>query len=196
MMKATSATPIMSDAAVRAVRFGLRIAFSRASEPGHAPQAGRDRTDHVAHRAGEHRAEDRHAAEDDDGTEADERRTATAEPAEQGGHAEADEHDAGDRAPLGAAERSSATSRSAAIGGTFDARTAGIVAETRVTTIPTARDTTTVLGRTTMPSLGNSMPTEASIALSPAATPMPASSPSPEAMRPTTPASRMTARIT
>ena len=37
-MKPTRPTPIISAAAVAAVRFGLRIAFSRASAPVDAPQ--------------------------------------------------------------------------------------------------------------------------------------------------------------
>ena len=41
VMKTTRPTPIMSAAAVDAVRFGLRIAFSRASEPDIPPKRAR-----------------------------------------------------------------------------------------------------------------------------------------------------------
>ena len=72
VMNPTSATPIISDDAVRAVRFGLRMALRVASSP-LSPRIRSGRPKHSSDRAGEHRAEDRHADERRQRTETDER---------------------------------------------------------------------------------------------------------------------------
>ena len=73
VMKPTSATPIMSAAAVAAVRRGLRIAFSRASVPVMPLIFGSGAPMHAADRTGEDRPEHEHADEHGQHADADER---------------------------------------------------------------------------------------------------------------------------
>ena len=75
VMKPTSATPIISDDAVRAVRFGLRIALRVASSP-LSPRIRSGTPNSRGDRAGEHRAEDRHADERRQRTDTDQRELA------------------------------------------------------------------------------------------------------------------------
>ena len=85
--------------------------------------------------------------------------------------------------------RSRATSRSAAIGGIREARRAGNTAEPTVTAMPTTSETIAVRARNTVPPAGMSIPSFASIAFSRPATPTPRNSPTIEATSPTTTAS-------
>ena len=68
-MKPTRATPIISAAAVAEVRFGLRMAFSRASVPVMPFRRGSGAPMHPAERTGEDRAEHGDADEDSERTE-------------------------------------------------------------------------------------------------------------------------------
>ena len=91
---------------------------------------------------------------------------------------------------------STATSRIAAIGGTLAARRAGNTAEARLTPRPAITEMMTVLLVNTTPPAGMSMPMPESNIFNPEATPTPAANPSAEAIRPTTPASSSTDRVT
>ena len=196
VMKPTRATPIMSAAAVADVRLGLRMAFSRASVPGHALQAGQRRAEHPAERPGQDRAEHGDADEDQRHAEADghERRVAAGEEALRDGR----RTEAGDDRCRSTARRrllpelSTATSRMAATGATRLARRAGRSAEATLTPSPATSEMTTVDDVSTMPPAGMSMPMASSITLRPDATPMPAARPTTEAMSPTTTASSST----
>ena len=75
VMKPTSATPIISDAAVRAVRFGLRIALRVASSPA-TPAGPQRQAEHLGDRPGEHRAEHGDADEHRQRAEPDQRELA------------------------------------------------------------------------------------------------------------------------
>ena len=94
------------------------------------------------------------------------------------------------------ADRSWAMSRNAAIGGTFDARRAGITADTIVTTTPTIIETATVAVVMIMVPMGIFTPNAAMSALMPSATPIPANRPTAEATAPVTAASARTAERT
>ena len=71
VMKATSATPIISADAVAAVRRGLRVAFSRASVPAMPRKRGQRRTDDPCERPGDDRTEHRDTDEHGERTQAD-----------------------------------------------------------------------------------------------------------------------------
>ena len=73
VMAATRATPTMSAAAVRAVRLGLRMAFCRASAPGHAAEPCDRRTEHTGDRPSDEWAERRRCDEEQHGAEAEDR---------------------------------------------------------------------------------------------------------------------------
>ena len=90
VMSPTSATPIMSAAAVAEVRFGLRIAFSRASQPGDALELLDRDAEHAADRRRDHRAEDRDAEEHDPHAEPDVEQSAVAEQARAASSTDAD----------------------------------------------------------------------------------------------------------
>ena len=64
-MPATRATPTMSAAAVRAVRFGLRMAFSCASRPAMPRMLRQRRADDAGERPGDQRPEHEDADEDE-----------------------------------------------------------------------------------------------------------------------------------
>ena len=82
VMSPTSATPIMSAAAVAEVRFGLRIAFSRAIRPVMPLNFWIGMPERAADRRRDDRAEDRDAEEDDAHAEAHVEQPAVAEQAE------------------------------------------------------------------------------------------------------------------
>ena len=105
VMNPTRATPIISAAAVAEVRLGLRMAFSRASVPRHALQAGQGRAQHPAERAGQDRAEHGHAEEHQRHAEADghERRVAAGEEALGDGRPTERGDDGADDGPAAAA---------------------------------------------------------------------------------------------
>jgi hypothetical protein len=86
-------------------------------------------------------------------------------------------------------------SRIAATGAIFAARRAGISAAAAVTSTPTANEAMIVRGSTSVGPGGNSAPIALNSALSPSATPMPASSPTADAISPTTTDSPSTDRV-
>ncbi len=87
-------------------------------------------------------------------------------------------------------------SRTAAIGGTRVARRAGRMLATSVTSVPTTIERITVRGWTIVEASGSSRPRAAIRANMPLASPMPASSPSTDAIRPITKPSATTERMT
>ena len=133
----TSARPIISAAAVEAVRPGLRTALSRASRPRAAEARGREPDDAASgftsrgasmampmnsvEHAEDERERERHAAEQAGGDQASDR---PARPARRAGRRSG---------PAGVAEE---PSRTAEIGGTRVARRAGTMLATSVTIVP------------------------------------------------------------
>ena len=188
VMKPTSATPIISDAAVRAVRFGLRMAFRVASSP-LSPRIAQRQAEQRGDRAGEHRAEDDDADERRQRTDADERDLAV-----RGRRRSAADTGGGDRPTPTTARRTEdrrsgrrSTSRSAAIGAILAARRAGSHADSTVTTHTDGeRERRSLPARSTVGPSGMSNPNADISCRSPAATPMPAARPAPEASTPTT----------
>ncbi len=89
-------------------------------------------------------------------------------------------------------ELSMLESRMAAIGGMRAARNAGAMAATTVTIMPSTYDQMNAAAGTTMELAGMSRPSAPSSALSPTASPMPATKPMVDATRPTSTASNST----
>jgi hypothetical protein len=198
VMKPTRATPIMRAEAVADVRFGLRLAFSRARRPvvpetawigapsrcmrGPAITGPSTKTPMIVAtvpRPIRTRAE---PAPKIPAVNAATPRPTTARPA-----------------PVRAADEpdtSRATSRRAATGFTRLDRTAGTSAETTVMAVPTTKAVITVDGAITMDPPGTSRPTAPSRARRPNDIPTPAARPTAEATTPTTTDSNTTERTT
>ena len=193
----TSASPIISAAAVEAVRCGFRRALSRASAPGGAAEAvapaSRAPTraaGRIAPRASRRRR--RSAAR--------RRPSRGARPSFRDAAEEAVERARRSRASVTIddpsvrkrAKRDSgsvAPSRTAAIGGTRVARSAGRRLASSVTRMPTSIATITVRVAKTSPLFGSVKPTASKSLNSPFASPSPRNSPTIEASMPTTSAS-------
>ena len=191
-----SASPIISAAAVVAVRPGLRIAFSRASRPvsPRSRSSGRPVTD----------ASGRTSRGENSDTP--NRISAAPPPRRPAALPESSMPPnspisiiASPIAPRPIAKTSttrprlfvscSSASRSAAMGVTRVARSAGFSAATSVTTTPTIRDTITVRVAITVPVFGRSIPTALNSSLIPYAKATPPSSPSAAPSRPSVSAS-------
>ena len=186
----TSPSPTMSAAAVTAVRPGLRDAFSRASSPvvscrrcerpadqrGQRPhdvaRARRD-ADEDEQRAGAHRAQ------------ACGRGAAAEQALEHQCEAGERDEDRGDAAqPREPWAVGGASSRIAATGETRVARTAGMIAATSVTPMPTESATTIVRGARSIAPRGMPMPAASKSAPRPRAKPRPRKRPATEAATP------------
>ena len=195
-MNPTRATPIISAAAVLAVRFGVRIAFSRPNVPLTPPNraigapmiraAGRASTG-----ASTATAMKVTRAPSPTSAMVPPLRPATSEPTPA---TRIELPTTIRRRELAA--RSMATARIAAIGGMRPARRAGMTADTSVTTVPIAKHRAIVLIVTTTGPAGISIPKAASRAFNSLATPMPATTPAIDEISPTTVASRSTDRVT
>ena len=94
------------------------------------------------------------------------------------------------------AEVSASVSRNAASGGTREARTAGAMLATTVTTMPMITDQITELDSTTSPLLGSASPPAPSAAINPAATKPPRTTPIADAITPMNSASTVIERST
>ncbi len=193
VMKLTNATPIISAAAVDDVRFGLRIAFSRASVP--AMPLTRGSGHPIILLIGRATTGPRIATPTNTSGAPSASIAAPAPPNSPAPIATAPSRPTAE--PMSMRRRllpdeSRATSRIAAIGGTFAALRAGKTAEATLTPRPAAIEMTTVLLVSTMPPDGMSSPIVPRSALSADATPMPATMPASEAISPTATASTKT----
>ena len=200
--KTTSARPIISAAAVAAVRCGLRAAFSRARRPlvgasacsGRPMSAASGRTTYLASMAIATNSATAPAAISSSRVvvAAELTMPATRAPAPSRAMTQA----------IGVLRRprreggSCAPSESAATGGTLVARSAGSRADARVTPTPTSSATTIVRGLRARPPVGRSAPTALKSASMALATPSPATRPSSDAARPIVRASPVTVAST
>ena len=169
----TSARPIISAAAVEAVRPGLRSEFSRASRPGEPP---RRRRGSRRRRQRLHQARGEHGDADEQREHADGERSAIAStPPNRPGAIRASETPTTAMPAYGLAARAgrrrAAPSRTAEIGGTRVARSAGTMLATSVTIVPVSMLTMTVRVASTVPDFGRSTPIAANSALMPLAMP-------------------------
>ena len=157
----TSASPIISAAAVAAVRPGLRTAFSRARRPGtpRSRSSGRPTRDAIGGTSsGLSMAAPRKTAPAPTPIQRPSGVSVAARPrmiAAIPSTASAIPITTRRREPVGVS--STAPSRSAAIGGTRVARIAGAIAATTVITVPTAIATMTVRDSITRPDAGRSI---------------------------------------
>ena len=164
--KVTSASPIISAAAVEAVRLGFRVAFSRASAPAGPPTLRAGPAEHLRERPDEPRRVQRRAEEEQQ--DAERRARAAAARSRRRGRRRR-------RGAAGSPSTSTTTavigpkrasrdggrtepSRTAAIGGTRVARIAGRRLASSVITTPTRRLTITVRVEKTSPACGRSIP--------------------------------------
>ena len=180
----TRATPTMSAPPVRAVRLGLRSAFSRASDPvmpdtadtgaPRTPTTGRamtgPRTNTPTKMASAPTPTQARPDPPRPATRAATPPTVTDAPLS--------------RRRLGRSTRPTATSRSAASGGMRDARNDGKTADTTVTNGPSASATTAVRVLNAVPPAGMSTPNASSMPLSAAAMNTPTARPTSEASTP------------
>ena len=199
--RVTSASPIISAAAVDAVRCGLRRALSRASVPAAPPirVAGHPR---IPDRAGMNGA-DSIATPTNTSSVPMIRRMSTVEvPCENSPRTSRPKPSAVSTAATGVRKRwkrpggSSAPSRTAAMGGTRVARSAGKKLAIRVTTIPRASETTIVRVSNRRPLFGSVKPTASNSENRPLASASPRKSPTTDAITPITSASNTTAART
>src|SRR5215218_8492385 len=199
----TSARPIISAAAVDAVRCGLRRAFSRASVPATPPNRDEGQPSHAASGVTSRSASKatprkiRNAP-----SPIHTRRAVVLNPGPKRLHVRAAKPTSVTRIETGTRKRanrdfgSSAPSRTAAIGGTRVARNAGRTLATSVTRMPAARAMTTAVGSRIRPLFGSVKPTASKSQNSAFASPTPAASPTSDAITPTTRAwSRIEVRI-
>ena len=164
--KVTRARPIISAAAVTAVRLGLRWVFSRARRPVSLRRRSSGAPAIAASGAHQARAEQRDGEDDRDRAAAHQpgRRAGAAPPKQadqdhrQPGEPEQDREHGVDRSGAGGWAAASQRCR-AAIGGTRVERSAGTNEETSVTTTPISSATTTVRVFSTRPVVGRSIPT-------------------------------------
>ena len=193
----TSARPIISAAAVDAVRCGLRRALSRASAPAAPPirVAGQPRTPDSAGMNGA----DSIATPMNTSSVPTIRSSSTVDvPCENRPRIRSANPSAVSTAANGVRNRwkrpggSSAPSRTAAIGGTRVARSAGKKLAIRVTTIPSASETITVRVSSRRPLFGSVNPTASNSEKRPFARPRPRKRPTIEASTPITSASSTT----
>jgi hypothetical protein len=197
----TSARPIMSAAAVAAVRPGLRVAFSRARRPGMPPKRCRGApttlaiggtscgvSSAVARKMAAAPRPSRLALEPSE--------PAPSRPAATAPTPTTSRNVANASRMRPARFVGPATSRMAAIGGTRVARSAGTTLATTVTPIPTSSATTIVRAAMTVEPVGRSNPIALNSAMIAGATSRPPARPSNAAIVPTTSASRTTLRST
>ena len=200
--KVISASPIISAAAVFAVRPGLRVEFSLASRPGAPP----------ARRAGEPTTAASGTTSRPDTSATPMNRSSVPTPSGSSTPAiplarkspSASSASASTRSPpaIHVDQRenrdfgSTAPSRTAAIGGTRVAWTAGKMPATTVTITPASSETTTVRVAKTVPVCGRSAPSATKIAFSPFAIASPRKSPITAANSPIANASIITDRST
>ena len=196
--KTTMARPIMSAAAVAAVRLGLRPALSRARRPlvGASFSIGQPmirlagRTTNLASMATATKSSRRAEAHEEQAAVG----PAVGEDAEGEGAA-AEGREGQGMAVLNFAKRvggRAAPSWRAATGGTRVARRAGASAERSVTPTPTSTAMRIVRGSRAMPAVGMSAPSALKSRLMPLATPRPAPMPTAEASTPSASASATT----
>ena len=197
----TSVSPIISAAAVDAVRPGLRTALAPASSPATPPARRAGPADDAGERLDEPRGEQRDAGEQPEHAAAEQqadRRAADAageDPErDRGERGERDAEAGVGRVPGEPGRGSVAPSRTAAIGGTRVARRAGRMLASSVIPVPSRSETMIVCGATTVDAFGRSTPSAPNRAIMPFAIPSPSTSPITEASRPITrPSSRPSA---
>ena len=196
----TRVSPIISAAAVEAVRLGLRTEFALASSPATPPlrRAGKP-TRRVSGltMCGAAKATPTKSAQDPDAEQQDDRQRCRARSRRSPTQMAATDAAITATAVLSewAAKREGGSvepSRTAAIGGTRVARRAGTMLASTVITVPSASETRTVRSANTIPASGRSPP----IAVSSLASPNPANSPITEASSPITRPSITTERMT
>jgi hypothetical protein len=194
-MKATSPTPIISAAAVEAVRLGLRMAFSRASTPA-MPRSlamGQPIT-RATGRAitGPSTATPRNVNTAPPPTTASALSGLANRPMKSCSKPRAKTSPPSARRTIDRPDSSTLIDRMAATGGTFDALRAGKKAEATVMTTPTRMGTTMALASMVRPLAGMSIPRAPSRPLRRIATPKPTTTPTTEAIRPVRNASTST----
>ena len=187
VMKPTSATPIISDDAVRAVRFGFRIALRVASSPlSPRIRSGTPNTLATGRAStGPRTATPTNVASAPTPTSA----ISPPSPANSAATPAAVITEPATARRAEPAERSTLTSRSAAIGAILAARRAGSHADSTVTTTPTANERIIAFGSITVGPSGMSNPNADISCRSPAATATPAARPAADASTPMTAAS-------
>ena len=194
VMNPTSPTPIISDDAVRAVRFGLRIALRVAS----SPLSPRNRSGTPNNRAIGRAST---GPSTDTPTNVASAPTPTSAISPDSPTSNAPTPPAVITVPTTARrfeppERSTLTSRSAAIGAILAARRAGSHADSTVTITPTANEMIIAFGEITVAPSGMSNPNTDISCRNPEATPMPATRPAADARAPIANASMSTERFT
>ena len=189
----TSASPIISAAAVAAVRPGLRTAFSRANRPGTplSRSSGRPTSDASgATRRGLNRATPMNMPAAPTPIQASPGERTPNSPSSIAATPSATSTTAAAlrrRRSRGVA--TTAPSRRPVTGGTRVARSAGSMAATTVSTVPSTSPRITVRGVTTVPVAGRSISIASNSALITRAKPIPASTPTADASSPVTNAS-------